>query len=484
MAIASTSTAATYLRADSAGRGLWIIAGLALLAVAVACGYALALHEVEAVYLTLGVIASIAVLYDFRIGAVLLVLMLPIADSTVIPRQIMGITGLNSLNLLLAATLGSYMLRGRLHKAGVFMPRPLLWLYIVPIVVAGLIGMNYVDDILPYFMDMLVVHFTSEFGYIREMVVRPLISVLAAVLVAAAVARAQKPERFIIAIAISVWLVLLVQLGYVVISGVRLGWLASSRARTFFDAIGIHANDLGRIYMVAYALLLFVWWETKQQALKNFLFITMGVLCFGLLLTFSRGAFMGFMLIYLWLLAWKFNAKTASLAILVIVLAAFVMPNAVYYRISVGMDTGEADAVSAGRIEGIWLPLLPEVLKSPLWGHGLGSIMWSTPMLSGGMLTVGHAHNAYLEALLDMGLIGLGLLLVYFWHVWQGFRKLGSNSYLSAELRGFFQGATAALLAFLVTGMAGSSLRPTGEFAYLWLAIGVMYGVLARRPNP
>jgi O-antigen ligase len=160
------------------------------------------------------------------------------------------------------------------------------------------------------------------------------------------------------------------------------------------------------------------------------------------------------------------------------------MPGAVYNRVSVGFDTGQADAVSAGRIDGIWLPLLPEALNSPLWGNGLSSIMWSYAMETGSMMTVGHPHNAYLEALLDTGVLGLGLMLAFFWHVWQGFRKLGSNAYLSPELRGYFQGATAALLAFLVTGMAGSSLRPTAEATYLWLAIGMMYGISARRPNP
>jgi O-antigen ligase len=484
MAIASTSTAASYLRNDGAGRSLWVIAGLGLLAIAVACGYSLAVHEVEAVYVSIALVACLAIMYDFRIGAVLLVILLPAADTTLVPRSLMGITGLNHVNLLLAGTLFSFLLRGRLQKTGVFLPRPLLWLYIVPITIAGLIGMNYVQDIVPYFYDFAVIHFTNEVGYLRDMLVRPMVLVVSAVLLAAAVARSQKPENFIIAIAIGVWVIALLQIGYVLASGVRLGWLSSSRARSFFDAMGIHANDLGRMYMVAYALLVFVWWETKQQVLKNFLLVTMGVLCFGLLLTFSRGAFMGFLMINLLLLAWKFNARSLSLALLVTVIALIVMPNAVFNRMSVGMDTGEADAVSAGRVEGIWLPLLPEVLKSPLWGHGLGSIMWSTPMENGGMLTVGHAHNAFLEALLDMGMIGLGLLLAFFWHVWQSFRRLGSNAYLSVELRGLFQGATAGLLAFLVTGMAGSSLRPTGEFTFLWVAIGMMYGVLARRPNP
>jgi O-antigen ligase len=157
------------------------------------------------------------------------------------------------------------------------------------------------------------------------------------------------------------------------------------------------------------------------------------------------------------------------------------MPGYVYNRVLLGVGDG-ADAVSAGRIDGIWLPLLPETLKSPLWGNGLGSIMWSYPMQIDAMLTVGHPHNAFLEALLDMGLIGLALLLAYFLHVWRGFRELGSNAFLSPELRGFFQGATAGLLCFLVTGFFGSSLRPESEAVYLWMAIGMMYGLQARRP--
>ena len=208
----------------------------------------------------------------------------------------------------------------------------------------------------------------------------------------------------------------------------------------------------------------------------------MGVLAFALLLTFSRGAFVGFLLVNALFLAWKFNFKTLSLAIVALAICALFMPGYVYNRVLLGIGEGDLDAVSAGRIDGIWLPLLPEILVSPLWGQGLGSIMWSTPMETGNMLTVGHPHNAFLETLLDMGVIGLVLLLAYYLHVWRGFRALGSNAFLSPELRGFFQGATAGLLCHLVTGMAGSSLRPESEAAYLWMAIGMMYGLQARQP--
>jgi O-antigen ligase len=172
--------------------------------------------------------------------------------------------------------------------------------------------------------------------------------------------------------------------------------------------------------------------------------------------------------------------KTAAIALLAALAFVAVLPAEVFDRASLGIGQN-ANAVSAGRIDDIWLPLMPEILKSPLWGNGLGAIMWSDAMRSGMMAIVTHPHNAYLEAYYDVGIVGLGLLLAFFAHVWKGFRGLGSNAFLSPELRGFYKGAAAALLAYLVTNFAGSSLEPRPENAFLWIAIGMMYGQLARR---
>jgi len=379
---------------------------------------------------------------------------------------------------MLAATLVSFVLRGKGLR--IFNQQPLLWLFVVPIVVAGVIGSQRVDDIVPFFFENELLHYTEAFGYLRDALLRPLLFVPIALLIGAVVAQAQKPERFLTPVILAVWVMSLSVIGFVLTSEVRLGALASTGARQFLSSVGMHANDLGRLFAVAYGLLLFTWSETKDRALKTVLVATMGALVLALLFTFSRGAFAGFLLINALFLMWKFNARTAALAIFVLVLATVVMPGVVMRRVSMGFDSGDANAVTAGRADEIWTPLMPEVISSPPWGNGLDSIMWSDAAWSGTMLLVGHPHNAYLQVILDMGLIGLGLLLAYYFHVWKGFRALGSNAYLSPTMRGFFQGATAGLLCMLVTGFAGSSLRPAAEFAFLWVAIGMMYGMRAR----
>jgi O-antigen ligase len=100
----------------------------------------------------------------------------------------------------------------------------------------------------------------------------------------------------------------------------------------------------------------------------------------------------------------------------------------------------------------------------------------------GGMTMLGtaHPHNAYLETVLDMGIAGLILIGAYFAHVWKGFRALSVDTSLSPALRSFYLGAMAGLASFLIAGLTESSLRPTTEQSFLWLAIGMMYGQRAR----
>jgi len=467
--------------APAPSRHLWLVAAFGLFACAIAGGYSLAMHEIQALYLGLACTACVAILIDYRIGAILLILLLPVSTTNLFPHGMMGVTGLNPINLLLGGTLVAYVLRGRMENPGALVPRPLLWLYIVPIVIAGVLGAFHVDEIHPEFVERLIIDFNAWPGYLRDTLIKPMFIVIAAVLVGAAMVKARKPERFIVAIAIGACLLALVEFAFILTSGVTLGYLSSPRARAFFQGIGSHANELGRVFTVAYALLLFTWWDTKHEAGKLGLFCVLGVLTLAILLTFSRNAFLGFLLINALFLVWKFNAKKLALAVLGTAVAAALAPGAVYRRLTYGFDSG-ADAVSAGRIDGIWMPLLPETLKSPLWGNGIDSIMWSQPMLTGSVEFVGHPHNAYLQAVLDMGVVGLVLLLAYYWHVWKGFRALGSNAYLSPVMRGFFQGACAALIGFAVAGMSGGSLRPQPENIFLWVAIGMMYGLLARRP--
>lgn len=451
-------------------------AALALpLIAATAFGALLAVGETDALAIFLATLAGVFILLDFRVGVVCLIVAMPLAASPLIPHSIGGIVGLNPVNLLLLATLGSSLIRGAAQRPGGFVPQPLLWLYIVPIVIAGAMGSRHVGEISAELAQLIPLDFSSVGHYVLNIVVKPLFLVLFAVLVAAATARSARPEQFVLPMVAAIWAMCLMTIVFAWNAGVGLAELSSSGARTLLSPLGIHANDLGRLYAVAYALLLYTCAASTGAGRRALLVATMALVVVALMLTFSRGAFFGFAVVNLLFLLSRRNALTMLVGLALLAALALLLPGAVFERIGSNWG-GDLNTISAGRVGEIWLPLLPELERSPLVGNGLGSIAWSDAMRAGLMLTVGHAHNAYLGTLLDMGLVGLVALCAYFVLVWRGFRRLGTDPGIAPELRGFFAGAAAGLVSFMLAAFFGSSLTPATEQFFLWLAIGMMYG--------
>jgi hypothetical protein len=460
---------------DPRAKRVAAMAGLA--AFGAAWGVAIALGGLAAAIVCVTLLACLFVLRDFRAGVVLLVAIMPISQSYVFPHAMFGITGLNPLNLLLATTLFVLVFRTAGQRVVTRMaPKPLIWLYLVPLAVGAAIGAPHVEEIPTIFRETDMIFFDNEFGYVRDLFLKPLTFVAYALLVSVAVAHSKRPERFITPMVISVWLMASVVLIFTAMAGISISQLAGVYARHFFSALGMHANDLGRLYAVAYALLLFVWDRSERISTKTLMLFAMGVVVLALLLTFSRGAFFGFILVNVVYLLSRRSKKTLLLAAVLIPVGLWFMPGAVVDRVTMGWEEG-ATTMSAGRIDEIWTPLLPELFTSPIWGNGLGYVMWSPPMVAGMMPSVGHPHNAFMELILDVGFVGLFLVLAYWFVTWRDFRRLAKDERLAPELQGFFEGAAAGLLAFVVAGVAGSSLAPAPEQAFLWLAVGMMYGV-------
>jgi len=456
---------------------------LALLAAAILFGLAwgalVAIGGIGAALACVSLVACVCCMLDFRSGVTLLILMMPISSSVLFPHAMFGLTGINPFNLLLVMTFGIFLMNslGTGTMRG-FMPRYLWWLYVAPFLMGGIVGMQHIDEIPRLFKASEMIYFDGPMGYWRDMILKPLGFVIYAMLIAAAVGRSQRPERFVTPMLLSVYVMALLAIGFVIESGAHLSDLAGVYARQFFSALGMHANDLGRLYAVAYALLLFTWDRTSRVSLKMLLFTAMVMVTIALVLTFSRGAFMGFVIVNLIYLASRRTMKTLVMAAIAVPLGFMLAPGAFWSRLGLGFGGGgDADEVTAGRLDEIWAPLMPEVIKSPPWGNGVGGLMWSRAMKMEEMMFVGHPHNAYIQVYLDLGAIGTVCLLGFWIYSWFQFRKLAKDVRIAPELQGFFEGASAGIVSFLIAGNAGSSLMPVPEQSFLWLALGLMWGV-------
>jgi hypothetical protein len=444
-------------------------------------GVAVAMAGVAAALICVSLIACVFCLRDFRSGVVLLILIMPISSSFLFPHSMFGVSGLNPLNLLLATTLLSYVLNyAGQGVARTLSTKPLFFLYVLPILFGAALGVSHVHEIPGIFKDMDWIEYDGAGGYLRDLVLKPILLILYALLVAAAILHSRNIRRFLTPMYISMWVMAMLVIVFIAASGVHLSQLAGTYERSFLSPLGMHANDLGRLYAIAYALLLFIWDRTPRATLKVFLVLSMGIVGAALVLTFSRGAIVALAVVHLIYLASRRKLKTLVLCAMAIPVVIWLMPGAVYSRLDMGMGQG-VNAVSAGRVAGIWLPLLPFALQSPIWGHGLQSVLWSPAMVTGHMMQVTHPHSAWLQAFMDTGVIGLVLILA-FWmgHVWRGFRKLARDPSLEPEIGGLFEGAAAGLLGFVIANVAGSSFFPVPEQSFLWLVVGVMYGLRLR----
>jgi len=453
-----------------------LFAGLLLLGVL--WGTFVAFQGLSAALVCLAAIVFVFTIRDFRVGVLVMILIMPISSSYMFPRAMFGVTGLNPLNVLMVGTFLSYLLvampDGSVKR---LMPGWVLPVFILPIILAGVNGMGHVGLIPKVFFDTEQIDFKNNFGYMRDVVVKPLILVAYALIVGAAYSRAREPHKFIVPMMISMWFMGFMVIGYFLYSNVKFGQLAGEYARHFLSPLGMHANDLGRLYVTAIAILLFTWDRTRRPVLKTLLFLSMGLTGVALILTFSRNAFMTVALVIaIYLVARRRNKKLLVLAATGIPLAVMLTPGAIWYRLEMGAGGGAA-GVSAGRVSDIWTPLIPELLDRPFFGHGMQSVLWAPAMRMGEMMEVTHPHSAYIGALLDFGVIGAILLLAFWFTVWKGFRKLAKDPTLQPEEQGFFEGCAVALVTFMVAGFVGSSFTPVAEQSFLWLGIGLMFGV-------
>jgi len=219
-------------------------------------------------------------------------------------------------------------------------------------------------------------------------------------------------------------------------------------------------------------------------------------LCIGgvyaLALTGGRSGFAacGATFVLLCLVRWR--RYLVVLPVLVVV-ATIAFPGAAA-RMTTGFDqttvSGEEftnfDDVTSGRVF-IWPVAISKVCESPLFGFGRNAMTRTGARQfladeygeeSGRV--VSHPHNAYLEVLLDSGLIGLVVVVGFHLCIWVYSIRLFRDRYdaLYASVGGF---TLSLLTGHLVSFMGGQSFYPEEIDVGLWCAMGVVLRVYVDR---
>ncbi len=436
------------------------------------------------------VVVLAAVIRDYRAGVVALMIFYPLAGTTIVPREMFGISGLNPMNMVLFGTLAAcVMSRNRRdpkqqHSA---MDGRIVWMYVLPIVLAGLYGSLHVGDINSNFAEVEeLTGFDTPREYLMYYLVRPLFYVAYAWAVSIAVRESKEPEKFLWAFAISALIMCLVVLYGIAITGASLQELASPRARKTVGWTGLHNNDIGPMFVYALGILVFS--AARQRAgLKTFM-LTVAALCgVAAMLSFSRNAFVGMAVVIIgYFLGGKVSWRLAG-GVAFLLLAVLFLPREFVGRANSGVGTGSVldannDKLSAGRVAGVWIPAMKDIMLSPVYGHGLEGTLWNKSSFNdetGDAFE--HPHNAYLRSLMDMGVVGAGLVLSFLFMLGNLARRLSSEtSLLRPTERAMANGAFWALVLLFVQGLTGGAFHPIVSQVFAWGAFGILFGLRAR----
>jgi len=179
---------------------------------------------------------------------------------------------------------------------------------------------------------------------------------------------------------------------------------------------------MGTFLMLSVWGIFVTWGMWRRGAMKVLVLAGIGVTFVGMALCFSRGAYLGFCVVWLalGLLRWR-KLLVAGPVFAAIVLVA--MPG-VKDRLLSGFDENpmggrDWNTITAGRTGELWPPVIKQIRKSPVLGHGRLGI-WRTEAYREiserleSPVVPSTPHNAYLEILLDGGLVGLGVVLTVF----------------------------------------------------------------------
>ncbi len=375
----------------------------------------------------------------------------------------------------IALTLGAYVLR-----LGISGPSRLplitnkwIWLLMATIVLGGLNGAQNVGSIPPWLLSTADADLGVKWTYYRTVVFPGVLLPLLAVFVGAALCDKEKLTTIATPVWTLVGAVSLLIIGEVVTSGDALSVLATLRSE-HLTSLGFHSNELGAFLAIAYGLGLGVWDGAERGRSKTALGALMVMTAVALLLTFSRGAYLAFAVATVVLFMRKAPKKRAAFLVLTASLW-FAAPAPLVDRIGFGLTSKDVNEISAGRVENLWVPLLPDIADHLWFGQGLQSIMWTDAQLFQEIYPVNYAHNAFLDLLLDFGLIGAFPIAAWYAYIWRGFYR-GAAADSDPQYRGFFFGGHLALLSFFLYAITNSRLTPTAPTCLLWIAGGVLLG--------
>lgn len=175
-------------------------------------------------------------------------------------------------------------------------------------------------------------------------------------------------------------------------------------------------NVYGEYLLLVIPFIAALFWTEKGWKKKVFVLMALGITGMALILTFSRGCWLG-IIFGLTILALIIDKRFILVGILLLLLLPFILPATIMERF---MSIGNMNDTSTSYRVYIWLGTLSMLRDYWLSGVGMGITSFNTiyPLYSYHNIKAPHSHNLYLQLIVEYGMVGfivmLGVIYQYF----------------------------------------------------------------------
>lgn len=414
------------------------------------------------------------------------------------PRQMFGITGLNPWNVLMAMILLAWFFSRKREKLQWNMPREiniLLVLYLV-IVLVGFVRMaGDMDPIFRFYMLTNNAGMPTLEGLFKDDLVNSLKYVLPGLLLFHGCNSESRLRLGLLTILLTSLL-----LGLQIIKWMPIGQIAdaealSARALRVLDrSVGYHRVDLAAI-MAGASWAFMISKSMFTDVIKGNAMLAFGVLLIlALALTGGRAGYATWVVLGLIVATLKWRKLLITMPILVVLVV--VMIPAVRERMLEGFSSdspvrisGEEDldiaSVTSGRSY-VWPIVIDRIEDRPFIGYGrngyhISGASYELIEKTGHIAReFAHPHNAYLQLLLDTGLIGAIPIFLFFGLTFRRSATLFrlKDSPLLATAGGI---SLVMVGGQLIASVGSQSFYPRAGVVLMWCSIGLMYAVYTRQ---
>lgn len=354
---------------------------------------------------------------DWRVSALGLLVMTILTQRDDMPTSMLGIQGLNPWNLALAVITLAWAAKRVRKRSSWGAP---LWTWLTLLAYVGVVVVAFVHAVMDFgsFPDEARM---TPMGFFSDELINPLKYCWLAFLIADS---AQSP-RFA-RLAVGAILLLGVVYALFVIKIVPIHALTDGsdfmRYRRRIDKqVGLNANDMAKVLSITFWGIVVsyrLWSGNKTRIVQA---CAAGFVMLGMLMCLSRAGYVTFVGAGLVVACLRFR-KLLLLGPVGLVTVAVIFPSVVE-RSVMGIYARQEDGsydwneITAGRTTNLWPPIIDEIGRSPIIGHGRKAILRTAAYdrikeLEGACPNT--PHNGYLEVLIDAGVIGMVAVLCMF----------------------------------------------------------------------